>query len=115
MHPWILPEIAHGHAVVRAATAKRVYFSADPRDATQEDSIFVRRVIDLLGDDEDAMLFDNAPLAWYVRRADKTRLGRAWKTVANTATGQALPDFSGGDLELTMEVSTRGDTGQTMV
>ena len=114
-HPWILAEIAHGHAVVRAAMAKRVYFSTDPQDATQEDSVFVRQVIDLLGDDKDAMLFDNAPLAWYVRRADKTRLARAWKTVANTATGQTLPDFSGVDLELTMEVSTRGDTGQTMV
>jgi len=109
-HPWILAEMAHGHAVVRAAMAKRVYFSTDPRDSTQEDSIFVRQVIDLLGDDEDAMLFDNAPLAWYVRRGDKTRLARAWKTVANTATGLVPPDFSGVDLELTMEASKRGES-----
>ena len=101
-HPWILPEIAHGHAVVRADVAKRVYFSTDPRDAVQEDCTFVRKLMDLIGDDRDAMLYDNAPLTWYVRLQDKGATATAWKRLVSAAAGQTAPDISRVPLQLTM-------------
>lgn len=101
-HPWILPEITHGHAVVRTDMAKRVYFSTDPRDAVQEDCTFLREIMDLLGDDRDAMLYDNAPLTWYVRRQDKGTAARAWKRLVSAATRQPPPDTSSVDLHLAM-------------
>ena len=70
--------------------------------AVQEDCTFLREIMDLLGDDRDAMLYDNAPLTWYVRRQDKGTATLAWKRLVSAATGQPPPDTSSVDFELTM-------------
>jgi FkbM family methyltransferase len=99
-HPWILPGIMHSYPVVRTDTAIQVRFSTDPQDAIQEDCKFVRDVIDLIGDNRDAMLFDNAPLTWYVRTQDKKWY--AWHWLASFISGKQPPDISDVDLHLSM-------------
>jgi hypothetical protein len=61
-HLWISAFIHHGHASVR----RRISCEPFPKQKRGQDSLFVRRCINHLGDNRDAMVALNCPLSLYI-------------------------------------------------
>ena len=65
-HAWVLASIMHSQTIVRRDVLRSVHFRTAFHYHRQEDSIFVRDVIQYIGRVDDAMLFVNYPLGWHV-------------------------------------------------
>ena len=70
---WLLHDVIHSHPVVKRAIAEKVLFRESDDFYRSEDSFFVRDVIDHIGPHRHAMLFDRAPLSWYMFSSDKKK------------------------------------------